>query len=66
MLVLRRKEGEKILLAGNILLEVLEVHEGRVKLGITAPPEVDIVREEIVRRDNHSQLPFFKGASNVS
>ncbi|EFH84842.1 carbon storage regulator [Ktedonobacter racemifer] len=66
MLVLRRKEGEKILLAGTILVEVLEVHEGRVKLGITAPPEVDIVREEIVRCDNHSQLPFFKGASNVS
>ncbi|EFH85002.1 carbon storage regulator [Ktedonobacter racemifer] len=58
MLVLRRKEGEKILLAGTILVEVLEVHEGKVKLGITAPPEVDIVREEIVRRQPPSQKPL--------
>lgn len=57
MLVLRRKEGERRLLSGNILIEVLEVREGRVKLGITAPPEVDIVREEIVRRQPSSQKP---------
>ncbi|EFH85134.1 carbon storage regulator [Ktedonobacter racemifer] len=61
MLVLRRKEGERILISGNILVEVLEVHEGKVKLGITAPPEVDIVREEIVLRQPPSQkLPTTK------
>lgn len=50
MLVIRRKKGERILLSGNIVLEVLDVVEGRVKLGITAPPEVDIVREEVLLR----------------
>ncbi|WP_236038273.1 carbon storage regulator [Ktedonobacter robiniae] len=38
MLVIRRKKGERIILSGNILIEVLEVDEGRAKLGITAPP----------------------------
>ncbi|GHO61313.1 hypothetical protein KSC_002050 [Ktedonobacter sp. SOSP1-52] len=52
MLVIRRKEGERIILSGNIVLEVLEVGEGKVKLGITAPPEVDIVREELLRRQS--------------
>ncbi|WP_201389540.1 carbon storage regulator [Ktedonobacter sp. SOSP1-85] len=56
MLVIRRKKGERILLSGNILIEVLEVDEGRVKLGITAPPEVTIVREELLQR----QPPLLK------
>ncbi|GHO77230.1 hypothetical protein KSD_50010 [Ktedonobacter sp. SOSP1-85] len=50
MLVIRRKKGERVILAGNILIEVLEVDEGRAKLGITAPPEVTIVREELLQR----------------
>ncbi|EFH88838.1 carbon storage regulator [Ktedonobacter racemifer] len=54
MLVIRRKTGERIILSGNILIEVLEVNEGRAKLGITAPPEVDIVREELLQR----QIPL--------
>ncbi|GHO76483.1 hypothetical protein KSD_42540 [Ktedonobacter sp. SOSP1-85] len=55
MLVIRRKKGERIILSGNIVLEVLEVEEGRIKLGITAPPEVTIVREELLQRQ--SPLP---------
>ena len=57
MLVIRRKEGESIILSGNIHVKVLEVNEGRVKIGITAPPEVDIVREEIIQRQAPPQKP---------
>ncbi|EFH84902.1 carbon storage regulator [Ktedonobacter racemifer] len=57
VLVIRRKEGESIILSGTIHVKVLEVNEGRVKIGITAPPEVDIVREEIVRRGAYTQHP---------
>ncbi len=49
MLVLRRKVGECIVLAGVIHITVLVVEGKRVKLGISAPADVSIVREELVR-----------------
>ena len=50
MLVLRRKIGESIILNGVISVSVLAVEGERVKIGITAPPEVTIVREEYKMR----------------
>ena len=55
MLVLRRKIGESIILDGVISVSVLAVEGERVKIGITAPPEVTIVREELLK--NASELP---------
>lgn len=49
MLVLRRKVGESIILAGAIHISVLAVEGERVKIGISAPPDVTIVREELLR-----------------
>lgn len=49
MLVLRRKVGESIVLAGVINISVLAVEGERVKIGISAPPEITIVREELLR-----------------
>ena len=47
MLTLSRKPGERIVIASNIVVEVLEIQGGRVRLGITAPQQVEIYREEI-------------------
>jgi carbon storage regulator len=52
MLVLRRKAGESIVLAGVINISVLAVEGERVKIGISAPPDVTIVREELLRAVN--------------
>ena len=49
MLVLRRKVGERIILDGVISISVLAVEGERVKIGITAPAEVAIVREELLK-----------------
>ena len=49
MLVLRRKVGESIILSGVISISVLAVEGERVKIGINAPPDVTIVREELLR-----------------
>ena len=49
MLVLRRKVGETIILDGVISVSVLAVEGERVKIGITAPLEVTIVREELLK-----------------
>lgn len=48
MLVIRRKEGQAIRIGGGIRIEVLESSPNRVKLGIVAPPEVRVVREEVL------------------
>ena len=49
MLVLRRKVGESIILDGVISVSVLAVEGERVKIGISAPPDVTIVREELLK-----------------
>lgn len=50
MLVLTRKLGENIRIGDNVKITVLEVRSGQVKLGIEAPPEVKVHREEIYAR----------------
>ncbi len=55
MLVLSRKVGEKILIGDNIAVTVVRVAQGIVRLGVEAPKELPIVREEI--RDQLSQEP---------
>ena len=47
MLVLSRKVGESIEIAGGIRVTVSEVKGGRVRLSIQAPPEVRVLRKEI-------------------
>jgi carbon storage regulator len=47
MLVLRRKVSEKIIVAGNIVIEIVSVCGGRVAVGVTAPKDVSVHREEV-------------------
>jgi carbon storage regulator len=49
MLILRRKVGETIVLDGVISVSVLAVEGERVKIGIIAPADVTIVREELLK-----------------
>ena len=47
MLVLTRRPNESIIIANNIKITVVSVGPGRVKLGIEAPPDVRVDRQEI-------------------
>jgi carbon storage regulator len=47
MLVLSRKKGESIVIQNNIVLTVLSVEGDVLKIGISAPKEIDIYRKEI-------------------
>jgi len=50
MLVLSRKVGEKICVPEcRLVLTILEVRGGAVRLGIAAPDEITVVREELLR-----------------
>lgn len=48
MLVLSRKEGEKILIGDDIELEIVRISGNRITLGITAPNSVKILRSELL------------------
>ncbi|WP_442508585.1 carbon storage regulator [Novipirellula sp. SH528] len=50
MLVLSRKEDESIVINGNIKIVVTAIQRGRVRLGIEAPPEVPIHRQEVAAK----------------
>jgi carbon storage regulator len=56
MLVIRRRAGETFLIGSDIQIELLEVGATQVKLGITAPRNIPILRKEvhITRQQNES------------
>jgi carbon storage regulator len=47
MLILARKQNESVIIDGDIKITVLSDRHGQVKLGIEAPDDVEIWREEI-------------------
>ena len=50
MLILTRKVGESVLIGEDISITVLSVRGNQVKLGVQAPKEVSVHREEIYQR----------------
>ncbi len=64
MLVLSRKNDECIYIGSHIKVKVISCEDGRVKLGIDAPPSVKIHREEIfemIREENRKAISMEKG-----
>ncbi len=56
MLVLSRKKDEKIIIGDNITLMVIEIRGDKVRLGIDAPKDVSVHREEVynaIKRERH-------------
>lgn len=52
MLVLSRRESERIQLGDSIVVTVVRVAGERVRLGIEAPPDVVVLRDELQRPHN--------------
>lgn len=50
MLILTRKTHQRIFIGKEIILEIVEIRRGQVAIGIQAPPEVKIIREELASR----------------
>jgi len=58
MLVLSRRERERIKLGDSIVVTVVRVAGDKVRLGIEAPPEVIVLRDELEPRSiNDSPVP---------
>jgi carbon storage regulator len=50
MLILSRKTGEKIIINGDIEITIAELRGSEVRIGISAPKNVSIYREEVYRK----------------
>lgn len=48
MLVLSRKVNEKIVIDGGIVVTVVKIEGGQVRLGIEAPKQIKVFREEVL------------------
>ena len=57
MLVLTRKPGQSIMIGDDIEVQVLSVAGDKVRLGITAPRDVGIFRDEVYERIEAEEAP---------
>ena len=51
MLVLTRREGETLLIGADVRVTVVRIKDTQVQLGIEAPREIVVLREEIAERE---------------
>lgn len=56
MLILTRKPGEAIRLDDDILIKVFEINGSQVRIGIDAPREVKVHRDEIYQKIHSGQV----------
>jgi carbon storage regulator len=56
MLVLSRKVGDKLVIDGNITVEVVKIQGNRISLGIVAPSNVKILRVELTEPQAKAQI----------
>lgn len=54
MLILTRREGETLLIGDNIEVTVLAVSGSQVRIGIEAPRDVLVLREEVAERQRET------------
>jgi carbon storage regulator CsrA len=48
VLVIARQTNERLLIGDGIMIEIREVRGNQIRIGIEAPPEVKVLREELV------------------
>ena len=73
MLILSRKKAQKIIINGNIVITVVETRPHGVRLGIEAPDDVEILRDDAIKRtrggngieDREDGLPRLAGTDGT-
>ncbi|HEX4000931.1 MAG TPA: carbon storage regulator [Pirellulales bacterium] len=66
MLVLSRKQGQSIVIDERTVVTVLQIGQGRVQIGIVAPPRVPVYRQEIHDRIKAEQRLLEAGNTAAS
>jgi carbon storage regulator len=57
MLILTRKVSETVVIGDNVTVAIIGVKGNQIRIGINAPKDVTVHREEIYERIRHEQLP---------
>jgi carbon storage regulator len=65
VLVLSRKIGQRILIGEKITVTVVKVGHGGVRIGVEAPPELAVVREELAKKLNRAEQGLSTGRPDV-
>jgi len=63
MLILTRRVGETLMIGDNVTVTVLGVKGNQVRVGINAPKDVAVHREEIYERIKHEEESGSTGAA---
>jgi carbon storage regulator len=61
VLVLSRKVGQRILIGDKITVTVVKVGHGGVRIGVEAPPELSVVREELATELERTEQALASG-----
>lgn len=65
MLVLSRKKDESLIIGDNIEIKVIEVEDGKVRIGIEAPKNVEIHRKEIYDKIKEENIQATKNVNHL-
>lgn len=69
MLILTRKKDESIVIGDNIKIQIIAIEEGRVKIGIEAPADIEIYRSEVLEKiesENKAAAIHYKSVKVLS
>ena len=69
MLILSRKENESIIINGEIEIKIVSIKPDQIKIGIVAPKEVKVYRQEIfaeiIKENEKAQSPSLETLKNI-
>ena len=66
MLVITRKNNESLVIGDNIEINILEISNGKVRIGINAPNEIKIIRKEIIDNIRQTNIDSKVDAAKIN